>query len=286
MKNIHKFFVAAVLTIFFVLASSIVLAQTLGERDASAKAKYQQASGQYQKEVNFYKSAKKDFLNAKAKYQKFKNAENKKAMEDSARNFLEKAAGSLIKRLEAIKNWVSNNRALPETDRQTIVAEIDADIKWLNERVSKIQTAAPDQIKEEAKTLQDYWKNHRVKVKRIIGEIQAARINFVIAKAESFSIKVSAKIEELKTAGRDTSQLEVWFADFNQKLALAKEKHEAGKVKFTAISNLAEANQLFREGHQFIVQANQYIRQSHAQLAQIVKEMKKVGATVEAPSEQ
>ncbi len=286
MKNVHKFFATAVLTIFFGLASSIVLAQTLSERDASAKAKYQQASGQYQKEVNFYKSAKKDFLNAKAKYQKLKNAENKKAMEDSARNFLEKAASSLIKRLEAVKNWASNNRALSETDRQTIVAEIDADIKWLNERVSKIQTATPDQIKEEAKTLQDYWKNHRIKVKRIIGKIQAARINFVITKAESFSIKVSAKIEELKAAGRDTSQLEAWLADFNQKLALAKEKHEASKVKFTAISNLAEANQLFREGHQFIVQANQYIRQSHAQLVQIVKEMKKIGATVEAPSEQ
>ncbi len=286
MKNIHKVITSiAILTILAGLTGSTVSAQTLKERDASARAKYQQAQGQYQKEVNFYKSARQDFLNARTKYQQFKNADNKKDLEDSARNFLEKAISSLIKRLEATKNWVANRRALPESERQAIVAEIDQDINWLNERASAIQTASPAQIKEEAKIVREYWKNHRVKVKRIIGEILAARINFVIAKAESFSVKVSAKIDELKAAGKDTSQLEAWLADFNQKLSLAKEKHAAAKAKFAAISNLADADQLFREGHRFIVEANQYVRQAHAQLVKIVKEMKKMGTTVEATTE-
>lgn len=273
---------------------SNVSTQTLKERDASAKAKYQQAWGQYQKEVNFYKNTRQDFLNARTKYQQFKNAENKKALEDTARNFLEKTVSSLIKRLETIKNWVANRQALPENERQAIIAEIDQNIAWLNARLPNIQTASPDQIKEEAKTVRQYWKTHRVRVKRIIGEIWAARINFVITKAEDFSSKVSAKIEELKAAGKNTSQLEAWLADFNQKLALAKEKYAVAKTKFQEIkgepgfdpiTELSQADQLFRAGHQFIEEANQYIRQAHAQLVQIVKEMKKMGKAVETPTE-
>lgn len=282
MNKRTKIISAIVMLVIFVgLMGQSASALTLKERDERAKAKYQEARGQYQKEVNFYKSARQNFLNARTKYQQFKSAENKKALEDAARNYLEKAVNSLIRRLETIKNWVANRGALPESEKQAIIAEIDQDISWLQERLSKIQTASPEAIKEEAKVVRDYWKNHRAKVKRIIGQIWAARISFVITKAEGFGTKVDAKIQELKAAGKDTTKLEAWLADFNQKLDLAKQKYEAAKEKFRAISNLAEANQLFREGHQLIKEANQYIRQAHAQLVQIVKEMRKMGTTVE-----
>lgn len=293
MKNIFK-----IITLFAVLTVlaggvSLISAQTLKQRDERARAKYQQAREQYQKEVNFYKSARQDLLNARAKYQQFKNADNKKALEDKARNFLEKAVNSLIKRLETIKNWVSNRGALSEAEKQTIIAEIDQDINWLNERLPKIQTASADRIKEEAKIVREYWRSHRMKVKKITGQILAARINFVITKAKSFSAKAEVKIQELKAAGKDTAQLEAWLADFNQKLALAKEKYQAAKAKFQAIrgeagpdfvNELKEADALFKAGHQFIKEANQYVKQAHAQLVQIVKEMKKIGQTIETPA--
>jgi len=280
-KTIKIISIFAILVVLLGVIGQTAFALTLKERDANAKAKYQQAKDQYLKEVNFYKNTRQDFLKARTKYQQFKNTENKEALENAARNQLEKAVTSLIKRLEVIKTWVSNRGALGEAEKQAIITEIDEDIIWLKERESKVQIASVAEIKEAAKEIRDYWKNHRAKVKRVIGEIWAARINFVITKAEKFSIQVSAKIQELKTAGKDTSQLEAWLADFNQKLVLAKEKYEAAKVKFQAISDLAEAQQLFEEGHQFIIQANQYVKQAHTQLVQIVKEMKKMGKTIE-----
>ncbi len=293
MKTFTKIITAFAIFAIFIGMTVPVSALTFKERDVQARAKYQAAKEQYLKEVNFYKNARQDFLNARAKYQQFKNAENKKTLENAARNYLEKAVSSLIKRLETIKNWVSNRGALSEAEKQAIMAEIDKDINWLNERADKIQTADPSQIKEEAKTVRQYWKAHRNRVKSIIGQIWTARINFVITKAESFSAKVDAKIEELKAAGKDTSQLEAWLADFNQKLALAKEKYALAKAKFQAIKGepgfdpmqeFAEAVRLFQEGHQFIKEANQYIRQAHAQLVQIVKEMKKMAVTIEVPA--
>ncbi len=63
----------------------------------------------------------------------------------------------MIKRLETVKNWVSNRRALSETERSSVIAEIDKDINWLQERAGKIQTADPSRIKEEAKIVRQYW---------------------------------------------------------------------------------------------------------------------------------
>jgi len=282
MKNITTF---AILTALVFSIGASASAQTLKQKDETAKARYQTAKSQYTREVGFYKTARQNFINARQNFQRLKNADNKKSLEDAARNYLEKAVSTLTKRLESVKNWVANRRALPEAERQAIVAEIDQDINWLNERLTAIQTASPDKIKEEAKVVREYWKVHRVRVKRIIGEIWSARIGYIITKAEGFSVKVSAKIDELKAAGKDTAQLEAWLADFDQKLSLAKEKYESAKTKFQEIhgepgssqaTELTQAHTLFNQGHQFIKEANQYIRDAHAQLVNIVKEMKRI----------
>jgi len=285
MSKQNKIIIAfAVFTVFAgLIGGQSASALTLGERDANAKAKYEQARGQYLKEVESYKNLRNDLSNAKLKYQQFKNSDNKKALEGKAREFMDKAVSALVKRLETFKVWVSNRGALSEADRQEIIAEIDQDINWLKERQTKIQTATPAGIKEAAKEIREYWKGHQAKVKMIVGRIWAARIGFVIDKAESFSVKVNAKIQELKTAGRDTVQLEAWLADFNQKLSSAKEKYEAAKAKFQSISGTSDAVKIFNEGRQFIKEANQYVTQAHADLVKIVKEMKKMGQSVELP---
>lgn len=287
MKNISK--TISILSVLAILMGIIApfgaSAQILRQREETFRAKYQQDRQKYLREINFYKSARQNLQAAKTKYQQFKNKKNKKALEDASRNYLSKAINSLIKRLEIIKNWVNNRNALPEAEKQEIINEIDQDITWLNNNLSNVQNASPEAIKEKAKKIRQYWKTHRVRVKRIIGEIWAARINFVIGKAENISTKIADKIKELKTEGEDVSQLESWLTDFNEKISLAKEKYAAAKSKFQEIkgepgfdpsTELNQAGQLFQQGHQFIKEANQYIKQAHTQLIQIAKEMKKM----------
>ena len=276
-KSHVKKIIGPFLILIFVLgfAISTVAAQSLKERDAEAKNRYNQAKDQYQKEVNFYKNAREDYLNARTKFQQFRNAENKEALEDAARTFLEKAVSSLIKRLETVKTWVSNKKTLSEDKKKEIIVLLDSDINWLNQTLTKIKNATPEQIKEEAKAVSDYWKKHRGEMKGIVGEIWSARVDYVITKAESFSAKAQDKINQLKETGKDTSELEVWLSDFNQKINLAKKKNEAARAKFKAISSLADFDQLFKQGHQFIKEADKYIREAHSQLVKIVQELKK-----------
>ena len=282
MKNFKKIIILILVGMtIFSLSASIAWAKTLRERDQEARAKYQAARQQYLKEVNWWRTTRQQFLQARAKYRQFKNAENKAAYEEAARNFLERTVEVLIKKLESLKNWVSNRRALSESERQAIVAEIDQDIAWLQDKKSGIATASPAQIKEKAKVIRDYWRNHRIFVKRIIGQIWGARLDWVIERFETVSSKISAKIDELKAAGKDTSQLEAWLTDFNQKIEIAKEKREKAREKYQAISSLADANELFKQAHQFIKEANQYLRDAHKRLIDIVKEMKKMVITPE-----
>ncbi len=279
MKKVNKIITILISgVLLFGLTTSIVSAQTMQERDAAARQKYQTAWELYQKEVRFYKDARQDFLTARAALQKTPNNDNRKAYEEAARTFLEKAVTSLIRRLEAMRNWVENRGALSETEKNKIVAEIDQDIAWLNEQLPKIQNASPEQIKEEATIVKDYWKSHQADVKRIIGQVWAYRLTFVIDKAEIFSETLSDKIAELEGAGKDTTALEKALADFNEKLTLAEEQLELAKQKFGAISSLADADQFFQAGHQYILKANQYLRDAHAILVQIVKDMQTIGA--------
>lgn len=280
MKNLNKFIICCLVGIMILgLFASFACAKSLRQRSRDVRVRYHAARQQYLKEVNWWKTTRRQFLNARAKYRKFKNAENKAAYEKQARNFLEKTIDVLIRKLESLKTWISNRKALSESERQAIVAEIEQDINWLKNKKPGISTASPAQIKEKAKEIKEYWKNHRVKVKKIIGRIWAARLRWVIDRFEVVSSKVSAKIEELKASGKDTSQLESWLADFNQKIEVAKEKRDRAREKYQAVSSLADANQLFKQAHQFIKEANQYLRDAHKKLVDIVKEMKKLAAS-------
>lgn len=283
MKSINKT-VSVFAAIAFLVGLMAPFASGLSLAAENPSADYDNAKAQYLSEVNFYKTARQQLLDARSNFQNFKSADNKKAYEDQARAYLKKAIDVLIKRLESMKAWVSGRSALSDTDKQVTIAEIDQDISKLKAIKEGIDTATPEQLKAKAKEIRDYWKNHRVYVKKIIGKVWAARLNALVVKAESFSIKLDAKIQELKAAGKDTTQLETWLADFNQKIATAKQKNELAKAKFQAISNLSEADQFFREGRKYIVDANQYIKEAHVQLVKIVKEMKKMGKTIEAPT--
>ncbi|MCD6528614.1 hypothetical protein J7K44_03215 [bacterium] len=281
-KKLNKFIICLLAGVIVLgLSASTVSAKTLRERDQEARAKYQAAKAQYLKEVNWWKKTRQQFLNARAKYRKFKNAENKAAYEEQARAFLERTVEVLIKKLESLKNWVSNKPSLSESAREAIVAEIEEDIEWLKSKKSEIATASPNEIKKKAREIREYWRKHRIFVKKIIGEIWAARLDWVIERFETVSSKVANKIDELKVAGKDTSHIEAWLADFNQKIEIAKEKRDKAREKYQAISSLADANQLFKQAHQFIKEANQYLKEAHRKLVDIVKEMKKVATSAE-----
>lgn len=251
-----------------------VLAQDLKSRDQKAISRYNTAKQQYQKEVQFYKSARQDFLKARNKFRKTRRAEDREVSEEKAKNFVRHVIQSLIKRLEQIRNWVEHRKTLDESEKAGIMAEIDEDITWLNGKLENIDGMTADELKQLANDIREYWKDHRVKIKRVAGEINAARFHFLITKADKLGDRVGVKIEEFKAEGKDTAQLEQWLGEYNDMVATAKEKWEAAKAKYQEINNIAEADRLAREARAFLKEAHQKIKEAHQKLVQIVREMK------------
>ena len=237
---------------------------------------YSQVQEQYLKSVNIYKNARIEFLEAKENYQNLKTPEAKSLLGEKSKVILNDAALSMIKQLETLRSKAKNIQTVSEGEKTAVLTEIDKSIDWLKQKQPLIENATPEQIKEQSKVIRNYLINNKVVVKRATGLAMAGRINFVIAKAENFAEKAGVKINELKSAGKDVSQLEILLDDINQKIALAKGKYESAKWKFESISSESDFNKIFNEGHQFIKDTNEYIRQAHGQLIQLVKEMGKL----------
>lgn len=275
-KIISKVVLALVLSLAIAPSTN---AQTLKDADDKAKTSYEQARQNYLNEIETYKKAKLDLQSAKLKLSRLKSVENKAIYKDTVRTFLSKSVSASIKYLEALKNKASGVRGVSETDKADIIAYIDADINWLNEKQTALSGNLTDeQLKNEAIAIRDYWKKIKITFKKGVADIWIARANYVISKAEEMSYKISERIDELKAAGSDTSKLETWLADLNKNILTAKEKISSAKEKRTGITD-ANFEQVLKEIHQLAQDANQYIRKSHATLVQIVQQMKKMAGT-------
>ncbi len=277
MKKAKKIFFSLLLGIIsFPLLIPTAAAIDFSATNQAVKSKYRSARTQYLKEINWWKTSRQQFQNARTKFQNSKNPEARQNYEKNAEKFLEKTIDVLIKQLESLKTWIGNRSNLTEEEKQKIITEIDKDIAWLEQQKSEITGASIEEIRTKAREIKQYWRKHRVKVKKITAQTMTARLDWVIARFENVSQKISDKIEELKSAGVDTTELETLLKDFNQKVELAKEKYQAAKEDYENISSLEDANQLAAQVRQFIKEANQYLREAHAKLVEIIKEMKKI----------
>lgn len=280
MKKLKKIIsIFALISIIALPLSNISAAQTLKERDDAAKLRYNEARQTYLNEVNIYKTARQNFLNAKTKFKKLRNVENKAEYKLAAQEFLSRAVSTLIKYLEALKSKAENVRSIAEEDRTNIISDINKDIDWLSGEQLKLSGELSDEeLKTEALAISNYWTTIKTTFKKSVVEIWIVRVAFVIEKAEDFSGRVNDKIQELKAVGYDTAKLETWLADLNRNISSAKEKVEFAKEKRATISEV-NMNQMAKETNQFIKDANQYIRKSHSTLVQIIQEMKQMAKT-------
>ncbi len=267
---------AALAAALFVIGVSPLASAALVEQDQAAIQKWNAAKDAYQAAAQAYAQARQDWIDAREALRQFRDEPHTQVALEKAKAFVLKGIDYLVKYLEWIRAKAEVVSGITEEERTTILAEIDSDITGLNNLKPEVEAATNrTQLVEAAKKVKDYWQEVRPDAKRIAGQILAAKINTMLAKADNVSTKISEKITDLKSAGKDTAALEDWLAKFNNHTSMAREKYEAAKQKFQAITSVQDADALFREGHAFIKEAAQYLKEAHAVLKEIVKELKK-----------
>ncbi len=273
--------------LFKLITSSIITSQllfgfsagalTLKQADSQAKNLYQSSKENYAKGVDAYKNAKKNLTDLQSK---IKNATEeqknkfKEQLQEKSGEFLTNEISAMIKYLEAMKNKASGVRGVSASDRVQIIAELDAQIKWLQDESAKISSATQEQLKTIHQEIKDRWTNIRVTSRRVLGELFVARIKYAINKGEAMAVEFEKKINELGQQGSDVTKLNELLKNYRDKISLAEDKYTAAKAKFQAISSKDNAVSLFQEGQKLIKDANQYVKQANQDLKQIVTKLK------------
>lgn len=240
-----------------------------------AEERYKAAKAQYLKALEMYKGARHDFMKIRGL------AKREGVPFDKLQNFLLRSIDAMIAHLELVKARVDIARALTEEEKAEISERLDEYIAYLEEkRVEAEQAENREQLLSVAKDVRRKWIEVRVEVKKITGKIVISRLNHVLSRAEVIGDRLEMRIEALKQAGGDASELEALLADYREHLALAEENKELAKEKFEQISSPEDARELFREANAYLRKAHRHVREMFKDLKKIVRELKKAEVEV------
>lgn len=246
-----------------------------------AYGQYIEALQEFQTAHNKWLSARATFLDARLQWRQNRTQANLANMLEKLKTSLLKAVEMMIERLQLLRVRVEISRGLSDEEKAVIYAEIDDNISWFQAKQAEIQAAESGQeLRSIADTIWDHWREVRVWIKQIIGQVLIARVDALVQKVEAFKARIEARIQELKDNGVDTSALEAKLAECDSNLTLAKQKYDEAEEKFSQISSEADADVLFAEGVSLIRQGNVYLREVFRGLRDIVLEIRSMGRTV------
>lgn len=262
-KKLSLLLVPAVISVMLAGTPSMGVAQTTPNQPAGASATGQ-ADTDLQNALTQLRQSRQDFKGSKAQEvnaaseeggakgqaarqaAQQKRAEAQKRMEEKRKEVLVRLLDIQIKWMSRTKERVQKMPNITNDLKTQLATEIDASIQKLNDEKTKIQNASGrEAIKSLAKEVRDLFKSKKEIVKKIADAILASRANNAVAKAKDRAAAIKAKVEELKSVGKNTSELEAAIADAEKKIGDAQTKVERGAFK-EANKDLKDAYQKFR----------------------------------------
>ena len=271
-----KILAVAIAVCFVMSGIPVMAAEETSEKTVSQR--LQEVRERYQAVKEQYLTHKQLYLNARARWlavrEKFATGKDNATFE-IAQNFLNKSSALLVRYLDVVKYKVESARFIDEAKKAELVSELEGYMETLQADHEAI-VAAQDReaIKEAAKKAREDWNSIRPQVKRIIGEILAARAQLIIDKAQNVTARIDAKIAELKEAGKNTTALEQLNEDFKEKITIAQEKHDMFVAKLEEVKTSENARGLLKAADEFLRDANKYLVRSYKTLRQIVREIR------------
>lgn len=246
-------------------------AATLGEFDQSVVSEYNRIKSVYLKQKTQYETSRKDYLNAKGKWQTNKGKQWGDEVLADAREYMTQAADTAIKYLDVVEYKVKNS-PLADADKNKILGEINADQEWLESKKGEINSASAKQdLTSILKAIRTRWEEIKAETKRYTGEILAAKMDYVLGKIESAQTQINTRISKAKSDGYDVSEIENENAELTKNIDLAQDKIDAAKKDFNAIAGLNNSDSFFKSGNKDLTEANGYLVKAHNNIKEMVR---------------
>lgn len=263
MNNLKTKLISAVALVSLVGSPVLALAQVpTGVSDAKSALR---------KELQDLKTAREAFKDAKTteakeraeearakvesakKTAETKRTEAEKRKEEQRKKVLLRLIEVQVKHFKNVTERVARMPNISDALKTQLKTEIDKAIASLNDLKAKVEAAkTAEELKALAEQVKDNLKTKREIVQKIVDAIVKEQLQNAITKAEERVENAETKIAELKTAGKDVTELEKLLATAKEKLAFAKtsltksalkEANEALKEVYKALREIAEESE-------------------------------------------
>lgn len=234
---------------------------------------------QSQENFSKYREAQKAFQEAKNKLREMNTERVQALVQERAKLFLENALNARILHLKALKKRIEIAQKIKEEEKNRILSQIDEQINWFENKKQELSGLENrEDIKKMAEEMKSYMNQNRVFMKKIIGQILVARMNWVIEAFNEVADKLSAKITALENEGKDVTNLKSKLDEFKNKIDEVSNKLEQAQNVFEKMEVGNDVKKLFGEGMSYLKEAHKGLVDAHKILVEIKVEMNKLSA--------
>lgn len=258
------------------LFSGIAAAQKPDEKNGNQE-KYANTGKQFT-------DAKQQLDNALKQFNAKKDSKSKEELLLKTKDYLEKANNHLVSYLGVLKSRAekSENKGIIPFD---ISKNIDAHVAELEQLRIKVQQAnSTQELRDANKELKDLWTKIRLETRYDFEILLNNRIDAFITKADNISTRLDVAILNLKSNGKDTSDLEKGAANFNSLMKEAKDAQQETDDLFAAhsgfatdgtVTNIKDAEAFLRQTDNSQKETIKKLRAASRQLQDFVKDFRK-----------
>jgi hypothetical protein len=151
------------------------------------------------------------------------------------KNYLLTQVKNRLNQLEPFRTRVNNITTLSDSERKSLVAELNAEIALFEALKLEInKSATKEDIQDVADKIKAEWIKSRLSVARAEKEIVAAKENQLISDADAASLAIQKRIGVLKAEGKNTKAHEKLLSAYSKKIASAKQDMEVAQDKIVA----------------------------------------------------
>jgi hypothetical protein len=267
-----------VATVFILsLFSGIGAAEKPGEKNENQE-KYANTGKQFE-------DAKKQFENALKQFNTKKDSKSKEDLLLKTKDYLEKAIDHLVSYLKVLKSRAekSDNTGIIPFD---VSKNIDAHLAQLEQLRTKVRQAnSTQELRDANKELKELWVKIRLETRYDFAILLNNRIDTFITKADNISARLDAAIQNLKSKGKDTSDLEKSAATFNSLVKEAKDARRniedlfathSGFASDGTVINIKDAEAFLRKADNLQKETIKKLKAASRQLQDFVRDFRKL----------
>ena len=210
--------------------------------EASLKAagdRYNLAKERFAEKRAVIQEKKQGFDEIKDKYIACRNdtGTNCTAIKETAlnrsREIITSHADMLINHLNKIKEKVSSNANINDTDAEKIIADIDAAIAELEAAKAAASSAATkDEIKAAAENVRNIWKKAEHRAAMHAYRVVRAAVGEIIVRSEKLEKKLDKLLDYAESRNISVAEIQAKADEFSAKISSAKAKFSESQAKF------------------------------------------------------